>query len=105
MASEKPIVDRILKYLNDLPSCRAIKYHGSAYTRTGEPDIHGCYRGVALKLEVKQPGEEPTRIQVKTLEKWAAAGAITGVVRSVDDVESLLYEYDSPVHRTKQPGS
>lgn len=56
----------------------------------GEPDIDCCYRGRAVKLEVKRPGGKPTKLQEATLGKWKAAGAIVGVVHSVEDVKELL---------------
>lgn len=86
---EKSIVDSILRYLNALPQCRAIKVSGDA-KRSGEPDIDCVYRGQAYKMEVKRPGGKLTRLQAAVLAKWEAAGAITGVVTSVDEVKELL---------------
>lgn len=95
---ESAVVASILKYLNSLPDCRAIKTAGDA-KRLGEPDIDCCYKGRAIKLEVKRPGREHgysndtgklTKLQIATLSKWKAAGAIAGVVCSVEDVKRIL---------------
>jgi hypothetical protein len=41
-------------------------------------------------LEVKRPGGKATPLQVAELRKWGRAGAIVGIVESVDDVRALL---------------
>lgn len=87
---EITIVTKILKYLNSLPGCRAIKTHGGMYGRSGEPDITGCLDGRRIEIEVKRPGNKPTELQHEALAKWQAAGAIAGWVTSVEEVEQLL---------------
>lgn len=86
---EKSIVQSILTYLNELPGCRAIKRHGSAYS-SGEPDIDACLNGRSIKLEVKRMGNVPTALQTANLNKWKKAGAVTGIVYCVADVQVLL---------------
>ena len=93
---EKSIVTSILKYLNSLPGCHARKVAGTD-NQAGEPDIDACYYGRTLKLEVKRPkpfGNDGTKLQLATLAKWKAAGAVTGIVRSVDDVKAIIQEVD-----------
>jgi penicillin-binding protein-related factor A (putative recombinase) len=60
---------------------------------SGWPDIVGAYKGKAIAFEVKRPepyGTPLTKLQAETLEKWKSAGAIAGVVRSVEDAKELL---------------
>ena len=90
MTSERAIVKAILAYLNGLPNCLARKRWGGGMGVVGEPDIDACIRGRSLQLEVKRPGENPTQLQVRRLEEWRKAGAVVGVVVSVDDTRSLL---------------
>jgi hypothetical protein len=90
MTSERAIVKAILAYLNSLPGCLARKRWGGGMGVAGDPDIDACLRGRSVQLEVKRPGEKPTPLQVKRLEEWRQAGAIVGVVVSVDDAKSLL---------------
>ncbi len=90
MTTERAIVKAILAYLNGLPTCLARKRWGGGMGVAGDPDIDGCIRGRSLQLEVKRPGEKPTLLQVKRLEEWRRAGAIVGVVVSVDEVKNLL---------------
>ena len=56
----------------------------------GEPDIDACLRGRSVQLEVKRPGEKATPLQLKRLEQWRQAGALTAVVTSVEEVKTLL---------------
>lgn len=90
---ESAIRKKVLGYLNSLSGCKAIKIHGNMYTEAGTPDIAGCIRGRAFFIELKKPGEEPTVIQRKRLREWADAGAITGVVESLEDVQRILSLY------------
>jgi len=93
--SEKSIVNSILKYLNSLPQCRAEKTWGGGYGNAGKPDITGCLNGRRFELEVKMPGKKPTKLQEVVLEQWRKAGAITGVVHSVDEVREILNVKDT----------
>ena len=102
MISERTLVNTILRNLNALPGCYAYKVHGSLWGHP-QPDIIGSLRGQAFVLEVKRPGTpagvrtvqrvakgKPTKLQIRALEQWAAAGAITGVVYSWEQVKELL---------------
>lgn len=91
--TETAIKDKIMKHLKGLPQCYAVKIWGN-HTTIGQPDILACYRGRFLALEVKRPGEQPTEIQRATLQKWADAGAVAGVVRSVEDLKEPLDRFD-----------
>lgn len=71
-----------------------IKIHGSAYSRTGDPDLVGCYLGTAFAIEVKQPHGKLTRIQVKRLEEWEKAGARVGVATSLYEIVSIALGFD-----------
>ena len=100
--SERTLVNSILRNLKVLDSCYAFKVHGSLFGHP-QPDIIGSYQGRALAFEVKRPGTpkgvravprivqgKPTKLQDRALEQWAAAGAITGVVFSWEQVKELL---------------
>lgn len=76
-----------------------IKHHGSAYSHAGTPDLLACLDGRFLALEVKRPGKRATRLQAVELGRWAAAGAVAGVVTSVEELEALLS--DSPTDEQK----
>lgn len=74
------------------PGCVMLKHHAGPYTGPGHPDLYGCVNGRAVVIEVKQPGEEPTRLQHAKLNEWARAGAVAGWATSVDEALSILKE-------------
>jgi hypothetical protein len=78
----------MIKRLRDLGG-EARKVHGSRYS-IGEPDIDCVIWGVPLKVEVKVPGGKPTGLQRKRLEDWRAAGAVAGVVTSLEELDFLV---------------
>jgi hypothetical protein len=92
MPLEKEIKQDILEYLNSLPQCYARGKHSSPFSK-GWPDVQGCLNGRTLAFEVKQPGNTATKLQEAELAKWFKAGAITGVVTSVDDVKRIIDAY------------
>lgn len=73
----------------------ARKIHSSGYQGAGLPDVHAIAGGRAVWLEVKRPGHSPTRIQARTLEELAQAGAIAGTVHSVDEALELLASWSA----------
>jgi Holliday junction resolvase len=75
---EKNLTDRVLDELNSWPQTEAIKKHGSMYGKVGDPDIFGCTQGRTFLIEMKRPGETPSKIQRYRLRKWKQAGAIVG---------------------------
>lgn len=91
---ETGLTRRIRAVLKRL-GAKTVKFHGSGFTEEGTPDVLGCYKGRALALEIKLPGEEATPIQLKRLAEWRTAGAIVGVVHSIEELRNLLREADT----------
>lgn len=89
---EAAVVDRIVRWLkSQAPEVYWEKRWGGPYGRAGAPDLSLCVRGQRVELEVKRPGGNgPTPSQVAELSRWAAAGAVTGVVRSLEDVRAIV---------------
>lgn len=87
---EAAVVARLLKYLASLPHSEAEKNAASYYGNQGKPDIYACIAGRMIVLEAKRPGEDATPLQLMNLAKWDRAGALTGVVHSVDELKALL---------------
>ena len=87
---ERTIVKKIMKYLDSLPNCKCQKTHGGQFGKAGTPDITGCIDGRRFDFEVKRPGGKVSPLQWKELREWEAAGGVTGVVYSVDDVKNIL---------------
>lgn len=90
---------RLVKRILDMCRKRGgrwVKIHGgdNPYQEVGIPDILGCYRGHAVAIEVKQPGQTPSTKQALFLASWAAAGGYTLVAYNVNEVKALLQEID-----------
>lgn len=88
LALQKRIVAAIVK-AGGMARIRA----QSAFTVTGDPDIYGTLGSVHLEIEVKEPGEEPTKIQLHRLKEWKKAGAFTAVVSSVEELKKHLLDW------------
>lgn len=66
----------IIRRLNQREGVFAWKTHGSAFARAGLPDVFVLYRGRLVAVEIKVGDNEPSPIQIKTLEKLKAAGCL-----------------------------
>lgn len=60
------------------------------YGTAGVPDIIACIDGAFYAFEVKTEIGKPTALQEATIRKIRAAGGTAVVVRSVDDVRSIV---------------
>lgn len=95
MPAESNLYAAVRRYLDWKRQSEPLEYrkvHGSPMQQRGEPDLDICYHGRSVKIELKAPGKRATPLQLHRLQKWAAAGAVVGVARSVDDVASILAE-------------
>lgn len=87
---EADIVKAIMKYLKTVPRCFCWKEHGGMYGTAGIPDIIACINGHFYGFEVKTDSGKPTEIQKATIRKILAAGGTALVVRSVDEVRTVV---------------
>jgi len=86
--SEASLQGRILRLLLRRPGCWAVKFPG--VLQRGVPDILAVYRGRFFALEVKRPGQKPTRLQRAVLQQIRATGAVAETVTSVRQVKGVL---------------
>lgn len=88
---ESDLQRKIQKYLKDnLPESVVWKNHGNQYSVMGLPDIMCIHKGKMICIEVKMPGNKPTKLQEVTLQKLKEAGAIVGIAYSIQDVKEIL---------------
>ena len=87
---ENDIVKSILKYLKTVPHCFAWKEHGGMYGTAGIPDIIACIDGGFYAFEVKTDTGKTTALQDATIKKILSAGGTSMVVRSADEVRSIV---------------
>lgn len=88
---EGRIGKRIRAYLEEL-GCFVVKIHGgdNPFQEAGLPDYLVCYRGYFIGLEVKQPGEEPSKAQLAVGRRITNSLGAFATVSSVEDVDRLL---------------
>lgn len=103
--AEGGIQSKVLEYLNSLPKCMAENVSGNA-RQSGRADINACYKGVCLKLELKDPetGYQPTQQQLLYLKRWQKAGAVTAVCYSLNDVKKIVRKIDEVSKRHENKG-
>lgn len=94
MPLESQLLTSVKKRLDDLhkadPTFVWRKRHGSPMGLTGDPDLHGVWRGHPFEIELKRPGESPTLLQQFRLNEWRKAGCHCFVVYTLDDLDAAL---------------
>lgn len=86
---EKTIVANVMAVAKSL-GYWSMKTHGSSYAVRGTPDVLAIKDGKASWMEVKRPGEHPTRAQEHVMRQLAAAGCRVTVVYSAADARHFL---------------
>lgn len=64
---------------------RWTKVHGGPFQEAGVSDILGCWRGRFVAIELKIPGEKPTKLQETYLDDIHYSGGIAGVATTVQE--------------------
>ncbi len=65
-----------------------VNIHGHPMQEGGVPDILCCFDGLFLGIEVKVPGQEPSKLQQYHLEEIAKANGYSFCAHSLEEVES-----------------
>jgi hypothetical protein len=94
MTPEGKILAAVIRRLESLRAAGVpiwwFKVHGGPMQQAGVPDLHVTCRGASVWLEIKRPGGKATPLQVETMRRIDAAGGVTAVIDSPDDVRDLL---------------
>lgn len=91
---ELVIQSDILKYLNGLLNCKAIKVMKA--NEEGNPDIFCCYRGTMVVLEVKDSASSALTARIKQkrqamqMEQWKESGALVYCVWNLEMVKAII---------------
>lgn len=96
---EKTIVPKIMKHLESL-GFFCIKIHGGVFQIAGLPDILAIRAGAAYWIEVKQPGKQPTKIQVFMINKLRRFGCRAGVATSIQEALDIVNYGADPKEKT-----
>lgn len=66
------------------------KLHGGPMQRAGVPDLMIVLNGLAVFVELKMPGNKPTKLQVHTMAEIAKANGLVVVATSVEQMVATL---------------
>lgn len=88
--TEASLTDKIKQYLKSVDGLFFWKEHGGQYGSSGIPDLIVCYRGRFIAFEVKSDKGKTTVLQEITIRKIIKAGGYAMVVRSVEEVRSVI---------------
>lgn len=95
---ESKLVKKIRERVERNRLGRCFKIHGDDnFQEVGIPDLLCCYRGRFVGLEVKQPGNSPSPVQMVVLQEIVSAGGIASVVSTLGQVDDLLAQIDKEV--------
>ena len=84
MGAEKNFENKIKKFLEE-EGCWYIKYWaGSAFTKSGVPDLLICCNGFFVAVEVKAPKGKPSELQLYNIEQIQKAGGYACVLYPKD---------------------
>lgn len=86
---EGRLVKKIVESLNKLPLTYCEKQHGSPYGHC-KLDVSGAVNGKRFELEVKMPGNVPTKRQLSTIRKWQKVNVLAGWTDSVEDALKFI---------------
>lgn len=84
---EKDIQKKILVWLRE-NGWKADKTFNQFHA--GLPDIHALKDGIHIDLEVKRPGENPSKLQVKEINNINSHGGHASVVHSLEEVQTVI---------------
>lgn len=93
--SETQRTGDVLEWMNAQPRTYAMKKHTGVYGESGHPDIFGCRAGRMVLVEMKRPGEKPTKQQMQRLRDWQKAGAAVCWAFDVEHVRQLFERMDA----------
>lgn len=87
---EKDIQNKIICFINSQPGCYSVKVTNGMYSKGGVSDILACVKGRFVAVEVKTPGEKPTRLQETFIARIVCTGGRAFVATSVQEVKERL---------------
>lgn len=86
--NEQGIQRTILQWLAKQDNCWVIKTITT--NKNGTPDILACFEGHFVAIEVKRPGNGPTKLQEYQLDQIRAAGGLSTVACSLAEVKKFI---------------
>lgn len=94
--TEPELTKQIMGYLAYIPDSTFKKIRGSMGMK-GILDIIGCWKGQYIEIEIKTERGKLKPHQLQRIMQIRKAGGISGVVKSVEDVEEI-FNYERLSH-------
>jgi hypothetical protein len=91
---ESDLIRKISEYLKTVPNLFFWKEHGGMYGTAGIPDLIVCYKGRFIAFECKVGKNKPTVLQEMTINQIIKAGGYAVVVRTVEEVRSIITAFE-----------
>lgn len=96
--AETALTNKIRGHVESVfPVSLTYKYHGSGFGVSGVPDFVFLWRGRAIFIEVKVPGEKPTPKQVYEMGRINATGVratwVCSPDEAVSEINRIMKEY------------
>lgn len=88
---ESSIQSKIIKYLRSR-NAFILNPKTGTYSKKGVPDLHVCYRGMYIAIEVKVPGKTPDETQQLRLKQIRDAGGYTISVTTLEEVKEFIHD-------------
>lgn len=92
MSRETAHQRRVLQWLNQDVGAYAINIHGHEMQESGVLDIMGCFEGKFFSIEMKIPGNKPSKLQEYHMERITAAKGFTFVAYSLEEVQAAFVQ-------------
>lgn len=89
MPKESTIQRNIIQFLQK-QGAAVFNVAGGPMQKKGTPDLLVCYKGHFLALEVKQPGQVCSKLQVRELDRVDNAQGVAAAVSSKEEVAHLI---------------
>ena len=88
---ESDLQRRVLQWLNSV-GAYAINIHGHEMQESGIPDILFCMKGLFGAIELKMPGNKPSKLQEYHMERIDKAGGVAFVAYSLEQVQAVMVQ-------------
>ena len=90
MTKEQDIQTKIMDYISSIGGL-PIKFNNiGIYAKAGVSDILACIKGRFVAIEVKKPGNKPSKLQENFINGINSIGGVAFWVDNLDDVKDNL---------------
>ena len=86
MTKEQDIQTAIMNYISSIGGLPVKFNNMGIYAKAGVSDILACIKGKFVAIEVKRPGQKPTKLQLNFID---AINSIGGVAFWADNLETV----------------